>query len=83
MTIELEDPDLMTQAANAAAIVGVSLPDFIAIAVRDRLYRMRGGTPRPVDEESVRRLQRVIADATVLDDRHPDDMLYDKHGLSR
>ncbi|GGB28084.1 antitoxin VapB [Sphingomonas metalli] len=62
---------------------GLSLTDAIGLAVQNELARQ---ADKPSKEEWLRRIRAMqarVASYPVLDDRTPDEMLYDEHGLPK
>jgi antitoxin VapB len=81
MSIVITDPDTVRLAEDLARRQGVSVDEAVAGALREHAERQAG-----IEDERVRRARQVLEGIwrmPVLDDRHPDEMLYDEHGEPR
>jgi len=78
MSIVITDPDTVRLAEDLARRQGVSVDEAVAGAIREHAERQaetEDGKLRAA-REVLERIWRM----PVLDDRHPDRMLYDEHG---
>lgn len=82
MPLNIKDPETDRLARELSSVTGESLTAAIAIAVRERLERVRGG-PRGQDLASeLDAIALRCAALPVLDERSEDEILgYDEHGL--
>ena len=82
MAIHIRDPEAERLIRELAQRTGDTMTGAITVAVRDRLAREDRKTQ---DIEALLEDTRAIADhfcsLPVLDDRTPEEMLYDENGL--
>jgi antitoxin VapB len=82
MALSIKDPQTDRLARELADATGESLTTAVALALRERLERVRGLSGQDLTAELTAIALRSAAH-TVLDDRPEDEILgYDKHGLS-
>ena len=82
MALSIKDPETDRLARELAAATGETMTEAIRNALAERLARTRPPHRYPL-HEAIRRIQERFASLPVLDDRDPDDMLYDEHGLPK
>lgn len=83
MALSIKHPEADRLARELAAVTGESLTEAVVVALRERLARQRrrrGSTERLQKLEA---LQASLRALPVLDDRSPEEMLYDEHGEPR
>lgn len=87
MALSIKDERTDRMVRRYARLHGTNYTAAIRRAVSDALERE--GHPLEKDEKAedfmtfVRRIQAEVALLPVLDDRHPDEILYDEHGLPK
>lgn len=82
MALNIKDPTTDRLVRELAATTGESITTAVAVAVRERLERIRGMAPTEVREQELTRIALAAAALPVLDDRSPDEILgYDEDGL--
>jgi antitoxin VapB len=82
MALNIKDPKTDRLVRELAATTGESITTAVAVAVRERLERIRGMAPIEVREQELTRIALRAASRPVLDDRSPDEILgYDENGL--
>jgi len=82
MALHIKDPEAERLAREVARRTGETMTGAVVTALRERLAREQRKS-RDVDAlvEEVMAIGRHCASLPVLDDRNPDDILYDEHGL--
>ncbi len=83
MALNIKDDTTDRLARALAAETGESITEAVAVAVRERLERVRGNRHRPDVVEDIEAIARRCAALPILDPRSPDEILgYDEHGLA-
>jgi antitoxin VapB len=82
MPLNIKDPETDRLARELAMATGESLTHAVAIAVRERLERVRGRASGPGLAEELNTIALRCARLPLLDDRPEEEILgYDEHGL--
>jgi antitoxin VapB len=82
MALHIQDPEAEKLAEDLAALTGEIKTDAVIPALRERLHAVKGQHAGRLAE----RLDEIANDCSslpLLDDRSPDQMLYDDQGLPR
>ncbi len=81
MALSIKNPEADRLARQLARVTGESLTEAVLNAIRERLVRETGWN-RDSFEDDIARIQARLAQAPVLDDRTPDEIIgYDENGL--
>ena len=84
MALSFKHPDVDRLAREVAARTGETLTTAVAIALKERLARLRGRPRRRPLRDDLRDIARRCAALPTLDDRAADEILgYDDRGLPR
>ena len=84
MALSLKDPEVDRLAREVAARTGETLTAAVAVALRERLARLKGRRGRRPLREELRAIAQRCAALPTLDDRSADDIVgYDEHGSPR
>ena len=84
MALSLKDPDVDRLAREVAARTGETLTTAVAVALKERLARLKGRRRRRPLREELREIARRCAALPTLDDRSADEIVgYDERGLPR
>ena len=84
MALSLKDPEVDRLAREVAARTGETLTAAVAVALRERLARLKGRRGRRPLREELRAIAQRCAALPTLDDRPADEILdYDERGLPR
>ena len=87
MALSVKDAETDRVVRRYAKARGISYTGAIKLAVEEALRREGFGVEEPTEEEAymrfIRGIQERVARATILDPRHPDEILYDEDGLPR
>jgi antitoxin VapB len=84
MALSIKDPEVDALARELAARTGVSITEAVLVALREQLARERAKALAGIDlAEALMEIGRRCAALPLLDDRPPDEILYDEHGLPR
>lgn len=84
MALSFKDPEVDRLAREVAARTGETLTTAVAIALKERLARLRGRSRRRPLRDELRDIGRRCAALPTLDDRPADEILgYNDHGLPR
>ena len=78
--LNIKNPEARRLADELSALTGESVTEAVTVALRERLDRKRRRSKEGVAEKLMEIGRRAAARPT-LDDRHPDDILYDEFGL--
>ena len=82
MALNIKDEGADRLVRELAAEMGESLTTAVTVAVRERLERMRGASPREQRAASAARIAQRSAARPRRDSRSDDEILgYDDHGL--
>lgn len=82
MALNIKDPTTDRLVRELAATTGESITTAVAIAVRERLERVRGTAPAEVRKRAILRIAKEAAAMPVIDDRTDEEILgYDEDGL--
>jgi len=84
MALSLKDPEVDRLAREVAARTGETLTTAVAVALKERLARLKGRRRRRPLREELREIARRCAALPTLDDRSADAIVgYDERGLPR
>ena len=84
MALSLKDPEVDRLAREVAARTGETLTAAVAVALKERLARLKGRRRRRPLREELRDIGRRCAALPTLDDRPADEIVgYDERGLPR
>ncbi|MBP1603580.1 MAG: antitoxin [Acidobacteria bacterium] len=84
MALSLKDPEVDRLAREVAARTGETLTTAVAVALKERLARLKGRRRRRPLREELREIARRCAALPTLDDRSADEIVgYDERGLPR
>jgi antitoxin VapB len=84
MALSLKDPEVDRLAREVAARTGETLTTAVAVALRERLARLKGRNRRRPLRDELRDIGRRCAALPTLDDRPADEIVgYDERGLPR
>ncbi len=83
MALNIKDPVADRLVRELAAVTGESITTAVAVAVRERLERVRGPESAEARFQAALRIANEVAALPVLDDRSLEEMLYDEHGLPK
>jgi antitoxin VapB len=82
MALSIKDPETDRLARELAEATGETITEAIRVAIAERLERARGHRYPPL-RAALQRIHERMQALPVLDDRSPDDMLYDEFGLPK
>ncbi len=83
MALNIKDDTTDRLVRALAAETGESITEAVAVAVRERLERVRGNRHRPDVVEDIEAIALRCAALPILDPRSSDEILgYDEHGLA-
>jgi antitoxin VapB len=83
MSLNIKNEDTHRRAQELARLTGESMTGAVDVAISERLSRLRKRSNRKELVERMLRIGRECAALPVLDERTPEQMLYDKRGLPR
>jgi len=84
MALSLKDAEVDRLAREVAARTGETLTAAVAVALKERLARLKGRPRRRPLREDLREIARRCAALPTLDDRPADEIVgYDERGLPR
>lgn len=84
MSLNIKNEDAHKLARELAELTGESMTQAVTEALRERLARLRRRSQQKGDRKAaLLELADEISKLPVLDDRDPDELLYDKRGLPR
>ena len=84
MSLNIKNEDTHRLARELAELTGESMTQAVTEALRERLARLRRRSQQKGDRKAaLLELADEISKLPVLDDRDPDELLYDKRGLPR
>lgn len=83
MSLNIRNEQTHRRAQELAQLAGETMTGAVDRAITERLNRLRKRRNRRDVVARILRIGRECAALPVLDDRMPDDMLYDRHGLPR
>lgn len=83
VALNIKHPEADRLARELAARTGESITEAVLNALRERLRRERGRVRQPSLVQELTAIGRRCASLPVLDDRPPDEILYDDDGLPR
>jgi len=84
MPLSLKDPETDRLAREIASRTGETLTEAIAVALRERLARLKSRRRQRSLREDLREIGRRCAALPTLDERSTDEILgYDEGGLAR
>jgi antitoxin VapB len=83
MALSIKDPEVDALARELASRTGKSITESLRMALRDRLEQERAKVRGDDLVEALMEIGRRCAALPLLDDRPPDEILYDERGLPR
>jgi antitoxin VapB len=83
MSLNIKNQDTHRRAKQLARLAGESMTQAVDRAIAERLERLRRRRNRGALVERLLAIGRQCAALPVLDNRSPEDMLYDEHGLPK
>lgn len=83
MALNIRNPETEKLAAALAALTGETKTEAVTKALKDRLDRMKRQRRRRRIVDDLNRIAEHCASLPVLDDRSPEEMLYDEQGLPK
>ena len=83
MGMNIKSEETHRRAKELAQITGETIAEAVDRAVTERLERLRRRRNRKALAARLLKIGEQCSRLPVLDDRSPDEMLYDKHGLPR
>ena len=83
MSLNIKNEDTHRRAKELARIAGETMTQAVDRAIAERLERVRRMRNKPALVERLLEIGRECAALPVLDDRRPEEMLYDEHGLPK
>ncbi len=82
MPLSIKDPETDRLARELSKATGESITNAVAIALQERLERVRGRASGPGLAQELTAIAVRCAQLPVIDDRSEDEILgYDEHGL--
>jgi antitoxin VapB len=82
MALHIQDPEAEKLAEDLAALTGETKTEAVIQALRERLEAVRGQHEGRLADR-LDEIAKHCASLPLLDDRSPDQMLYDDQGLPR
>ena len=82
MALNIKDPETDNLARELADLTGASITDAVKTSLRTSIIQARRRQGKASLDELLAIAQRCAA-RPVLDDRDPDDMLYDDYGIPK
>ena len=79
--LNIKNPETRRLADELSRLTGESVTQAVTEALRERLERKTKARSKEGVAEKIREIGRRAAARPVLDDRDPDDILYDEFGL--
>lgn len=85
MPLSIKDPRADQLARSLVKYTGGTITDAVISALHEKLVREERKKQQndSLLLEEIRMMTDRLAKLPVLDDRHPDDILYDEHGLPK
>jgi antitoxin VapB len=83
MALSIKNREAERLARELANVTGETITEAVMSAMREQLARKRASASARALEESLRDVHERVARIPVLDNRSPEDMLYDEHGLPK
>jgi antitoxin VapB len=83
MALNIRNPEAERLAADLAALTGESKTEAVTKALKERLEHVRKLRGRRRIADRLDEIAKHCASLPVLDNRRPEDMLYDERGLPR
>lgn len=81
--LNIKKPEARQLAARLSEMTGESVTDAVTVALRERVDRLEKLRDRTGVAARLMALAKEFSELPVLDDREPDDMLYDEDGLPK
>ncbi len=81
--LNIKNPEARRLADEISALTGESVTKVVTDALRERLEHERRRRSKGGVAAKLMEIGRRAAARPVLDDRHPDDILYDEFGLPK
>lgn len=81
MALNIRNKEAEELARALAELTGETKTQAVIIALKDRLDRVQRSQPNEHRIRELLRIARKIASLPVLDDRSPEELLYDEDGL--
>ncbi len=79
--LNIKNPETRRLADELSGLTGESVTEAVTQALRERLERKRKARSKEGVAEKLLEIGRRAAARPVLDDREPDEILYDEFGL--
>ena len=83
MSLNVKNAATRRRVRELARLAGETMPQAVDRAVTERLDRLKTSRNRPQRVDRLLQIGRECAALPVLDERSPEDMLYDDRGLPR
>ena len=86
MQLNIKNPDVVRAIKRLSELTGQSATQAVKQAVEEAIAvaeRRKLDNPRGLDLEKIDALLEEVWSLPILDDRHPDDILYDENGLPK
>ncbi len=83
MGLNIKNEKTHRQAKELARLTGETLTEAIDHAIAERLERLRRKRNKDAVAERLLEIGRHCSTLAVLDDRSPDEMLYDEQGMPK
>lgn len=83
MALSIKNDEADRLARELAELTGETLTEAVVESLRERLVRKRAVRDNRPLAEQLMEIGRRFASRPRLDDRNPDEILYDEHGLPR
>jgi antitoxin VapB len=83
MALNIRNGETEKLAADLAALTGESKTEAVTKALRERLASVTAGKRTRHKLDRLEEIAKHCASLPVLDNRSPEDMLYDERGLPR
>jgi antitoxin VapB len=79
--LNIKNPETRRLARELAELTGRSVTEVVADSLRERLEREKRARSKAGVAEKRKELADEVSRLPVLDDRDPDEILYDEYGL--
>ena len=83
MALSIKNREAERLARELADVTGQTITEAVISAMREQLARKRASVSARALMESLRDVHERVARIPVLDNRSPEEMLYDEHGLPK
>jgi antitoxin VapB len=81
--LNIKNPETRRLAKELAALTGQSVTEAVTEALREQLERERKARGKAGVAEKLMAIAEEFSKLPVLDDRDPDEILYDEYGLPK